>query len=242
MDELPISKLPRTFFYIISGLNTSRKYLEGVWTFSEASYLIVSSCIGLSCRMRISSIRRSMWWTLLLRVVTECFSSSSNPWCWWVCVDNSLTYSSWAACSWGRASAPPRVRLVALLWVCVSGCVSTTARQSVNAFVISIKWLVRCSWTCLLTTALNPYQKLKKKKKTFKCRLPHLIEWAPRCLFHISISRCGVPSSKHGILYAHTTQAKATVITRNDVAWNEVLFSAGASIQGQSKKKKQNRL
>ena len=145
----------------MSGLNTSRKHLQAVRIFPEASYLIVSSCIGLSCLMRISSIRRSMWWTVLLRVVTVCLSSSSSPWWWWVCVDNSLKYSSWAACSWGRASVPPRVRLGALLCVCVSGCVTTTARKSVNAFVISIKWLVRCSWTCLLTRALNPYQKLK---------------------------------------------------------------------------------
>lgn len=159
LNELPISKLSTMFCYIISGLNTSRKHLHAVRIFPEASYLIVSSCIGLSCLMRISSIRRSMWWTVLLRVVTVCLSSSSSPWWWWVCVDNSLKYSSWAACSWGRASVPPRVRLGALLWVCVSGCVTTTARKSVNAFVISIKWLVRRSWTWLLTAALNPYQK-----------------------------------------------------------------------------------
>lgn len=60
LDELPISKLPTTFSYIISGLNTSQKHLQAVRIFPEASYLIVSSCIGLSCLMRISSIRRSM--------------------------------------------------------------------------------------------------------------------------------------------------------------------------------------
>ena len=95
------------------------------------TYLILSHWFDLCSLVAISS----SWQTL-------CISSFLSPW-----------YLQ-AACSWGRASKPSRVRLGAVRWVC--GSVSRAVDNATIFFDISVRWPVSCSLMCLLTLARKP--------------------------------------------------------------------------------------